>query len=108
MQGTSTLLETIEKVRNNFNPDLELLGVVLNAYDDRPTIFREIREELENFFRTKLFKTNISRSIKFEEAIAEMKGITELEGDFKVKSEVEELTKEVLFKLEGAKDDKEA
>ena len=75
MQGTNDLMRTVSKVRSALNPDLALLGVIINAYDSLPVITRQIREEIEEAFAEKVFATALSKSIRIEEAIAQKKGV---------------------------------
>ena len=77
MQGTNDLLDTVSKVRANLNPQLSLLGVVINAYDSVPVITRQIRSEIESSFGSRVFRTALSKSIRFEEAIAARQGLAQ-------------------------------
>jgi len=101
MQGTNDLMATVSKVRKNFNPNLNLLGVIVNAFDSVPAITRQIRAEIEEAFREKVFRTALSRSIRIEEAIA---GKTGAAGNKKTKvaGEIRSLGKELLERLDGA------
>ena len=77
MQGTNDLLDTVSKVRANLNPQLGLLGVIINAYDSVPVITRQIRAEIESSFGAKVFRTALSKSIRIEEAIAARQGLAQ-------------------------------
>ena len=101
LQGTNDLMQTVSKVRNNLNKDLALLGVVINAFDSIPVITRQIREEIETVFGSKVFKTALSKSIKIEEAIAERSGVVSLKKG-KVKDEIELISRELIQRVEGA------
>lgn len=63
MQGTNDLMETVSKVRKSLNPELNLLGVIINAFDSIPVITRQIRKEIEEAFGDKVFPQALSRSI---------------------------------------------
>jgi chromosome partitioning protein len=103
MQGTNDLLGTMVKVKKNLNPDLSLLGVIINAFDSVPTITKQIRDEIEETFREKVFRTVLSKSIKVEEAIAAKSGVTEGKGKRlpKIAGEVKALGGELLSRIEG-------
>lgn len=75
MQGTNDLFDTVSKVRSSLNPDLNLLGVIINSYESIPVITRQIRLEIKETFNTKVFKTVLSKSIKIEEAIVSKQGV---------------------------------
>jgi chromosome partitioning protein len=107
MQGTNDLMQTIAKVRKTLNPDLNLLGVIINAYDSIPVITRQIRQEIEHNFKEKIFETVLSRTIKLEEAIAEYTGVINLKHMHKSRAieEVKRIGNELLLRLgmEGVK-----
>lgn len=98
MQGTNDLMATVSKIRKNLNPTLNLLGVVINAFDSIPTITRQIRDEIEQGFQDKLFRTMLSKSIKIEEAIASRKGVIDI-PKAKAKQEVERIGSELIERL---------
>jgi chromosome partitioning protein len=103
MQGTNDLMRTVSKVRSNLNPDLSLLGVIINAFDSVPTITRQIRAEIENSFADKVFSTVLSKSIKIEEAIASRTGVIHHShlGVSRAAAEVAALGDELLSRLAG-------
>ena len=102
MHGTNDLMDTVGKVIKTFNPDLSLLGVVINTYDMVPVISRQIREEIIESFKEIMFKTVIHKSIKIEEAVALQCGVSELKGSGtqKVKNEIRALSDELISRLD--------
>jgi chromosome partitioning protein len=68
LEGISELLDTIERIRANFNPDLAIEGVVLTMYDDRTSLAKQVTSELKNFFGNKLCETAVPRNIRLAEA----------------------------------------
>jgi chromosome partitioning protein len=101
MQGTNDLLRTVSKVRSSLNPSLNLLGVIVNAYDSVPVITRQIRAEIEASFGEKVFATVLSKSIRLEEAIASRRGVIQHAASHKVADEVRALAAELVQRLEG-------
>jgi chromosome partitioning protein len=101
MQGTNDLLRTVSKVRSSLNPSLNLLGVIVNAYDSVPVITRQIRAEIEASFGQKAFHTVLSKSIRLEEAIASRRGVIQHASSHKVADEVRTLAAELVQRLEG-------
>jgi len=101
MQGTNDLMRTVSKVRSALNPDLALLGVIINAYDSLPVITRQIREEIEKAFAEKVFATALSKSIRIEEAIAQKKGVIHHKhlGSSRAREEVILIGNELLARL---------
>nr|MBU1328305.1 AAA family ATPase [Candidatus Omnitrophota bacterium] len=68
LEGLSQLLNTINLVRENLNKDLEIQGVLLTMADYRTNLTSEVIDEAKRFFKEKVFKTIIPRSIKLSEA----------------------------------------
>ena len=68
LEGVSELLDTIERLRQSFNPGLEIEGVVLTMYDDRTILAQQVTEELKKYFGEKLLETIIPRNIRLAEA----------------------------------------
>ena len=97
-------MQTISKVRRNLNPHLNLLGVIINAYDSVPVITRQIRQEILDSFGEIVFKTHLSKTIKIEEAIAKKVSVTCLKklDKSRAREEVTALGKELLDRLEAA------
>jgi chromosome partitioning protein len=68
LEGISELMHTLERVRGAFNPGLEIEGVLLTMYDDRTNLAQQVKENLSDFFKEKLFKTAIPRNVRLAEA----------------------------------------
>jgi chromosome partitioning protein len=68
LEGVSELLDTIERLRQSFNPDLQIEGVVLTMYDDRTNLAQQVTQELKRYFGDKLLQTVIPRNIRLAEA----------------------------------------
>ena len=68
LEGVTELLDTIERLRQSFNPELQIEGVVLTMYDDRTTLAQQVTQELKKFFDKKLLRTIIPRNIRLAEA----------------------------------------
>jgi chromosome partitioning protein len=68
LEGVSELLDTIARLRDSFNPALEIEGVVLTMYDERTNLAQQVTQELKNFFAEKLLQTTIPRNVRLAEA----------------------------------------
>jgi chromosome partitioning protein len=62
------LLDTIERIRQNFNPRLAVEGVVLTMFDERTNLAQNVAAELKTHFGELLFETSIPRNIRLAEA----------------------------------------
>jgi chromosome partitioning protein len=68
LEGISELLDTVERIRGSFNPELGIEGVVLTMLDDRTNLAQQVMAELKRFFGDKLCATTIPRNIRLAEA----------------------------------------
>jgi chromosome partitioning protein len=68
LEGVSELLDTIERLRQSFNPDLAIEGVVLTMFDDRTNLAQQVTHELRQFFENKVLQTTIPRNVRLAEA----------------------------------------
>lgn len=67
LEGLSALLETIEFIRQTFNPHLNLLGVFLTMYDIRTNLSAQVEEEAFSYFKDLMFKERVPRNIRLAE-----------------------------------------
>jgi chromosome partitioning protein len=68
LEGISQLMDTVDRVREAFNPRLQVEGVLLTMYDDRTNLTRQVESDLREFFGEEIFKTVIPRSVRLAEA----------------------------------------
>jgi chromosome partitioning protein len=84
MQGVEQALEVIELARENLNPDLEWLGVVLNIADMRTRHSREAYDSLREHFGEKLVEHTIRQSIAYAESAERAQSIVDYRPDLGV------------------------
>jgi chromosome partitioning protein len=96
LEGTDDLLETIEKVRSRANPGLQILGVVITMHDRRTSLAKDIRQQIQQVFGTKVFRTTISKSVRLEESPAYKESIFTFAPDSSGASEYYMLCEEVI------------
>jgi chromosome partitioning protein len=68
LEGVSELLDTVERVRNAFNPTLVVEGVVLTMYDERTNLARQVAEDIRRHLGGLVYKAVIPRSVRLAEA----------------------------------------
>ena len=68
LEGLGQLLNTIELVRQQFNPDLDIAGILLTMYDGRTNLAKQVAEEVRNYFGDKVYETVIPRTVRLSEA----------------------------------------
>lgn len=68
LEGLSQLLQVMSQVKASYNPNLELLGVVVTMFDKRNSLAEQVNSEVSKHFGDKLFKTVIPRNVRLAEA----------------------------------------
>ncbi len=68
LEGVSQLLNTVNLIQKNLNPELNILGVLLTMYDKRLNLSNQVAKEVRRYFREKVFNTIIHRNVKLSEA----------------------------------------
>ena len=96
LEGLAQLLSTISIVKKMLNPKLEIGGILLTMYDARTNLAKEVKEEVQKFFKGKLFKVMIPRNIKLAESPSTGQSIFDYAKSSKGAAAYKELTKSVL------------
>ena len=68
LEGMSQLLNTVKKIRQLYNPDLRVVGILLTMYNGRLTLTGQVVAELKKYYQDLLFKVPISRTVRLSEA----------------------------------------
>ncbi|MEO0035860.1 MAG: Chromosome partitioning protein ParA [Pseudomonadota bacterium] len=68
LEGVSHLIKTIERVRQAFNPGLELQGIVLTMFDRRNNLSEQVAADVRAYFGDKVYHTVIPRNVRVSEA----------------------------------------
>lgn len=68
LEGLAGLMDTVELVRENLNPRLELEGIVLTMVDARNNLSRQVEQEVRAHFGDRVFRTVIPRNVRLSEA----------------------------------------
>ena len=68
LEGLGKLLNTVRKVQQLHNPDLEIEGLLLTMYDSRLRLSNQVVDEVRTHFEKMVFSTIISRNVRLSEA----------------------------------------
>ncbi len=68
LEGLSDLVNTIRKVHANFNPQLQITGLLRVMFDPRVTLAQQVSAQLEKHFGEKVFRSIIPRNVRLAEA----------------------------------------
>jgi len=68
LEGLSQLLQTVERIRVSFNPDLSILGVALTMFDRRNNLSQAVSEDVRACLGAAVFETVVPRNVRLSEA----------------------------------------
>ena len=68
LEGLTQLMRTLDLVRENFNKDITLQGILLTMFDKRNKICEMVSDDVKNHFGKKVFNTIIPRNVRVSEA----------------------------------------
>ena len=103
LEGISMLLKTINLIKSNYNPSLEIEGILLTMYDPRNTLAHQVTNELNKHFGDKVYKTRIPRNITLAEAPSHGKPVILYDIRSKGAQSYMELAKEIIENENGAR-----
>ncbi len=102
LEGLARLLDTIERVRAAFHPDLEVEGIVLTMMDRRANLSRQVEQEARRHFGDQVFQTPIPRNVRLSEAPSHGKPILLYDIQSKGARAYLDLAEELMARHPGA------
>ena len=96
LRGVALLVDTIEKVKERLNPELEISGILATMYDARTVHCREVFSRVVEAFGDTVFQTVIQRTVRFPETTVAGQPITTWAPTSTGASAYRDLAKEVL------------
>ena len=96
LRGVALLTETIEKVRERLNPELDLDGILATMYDARTVHSREVLARVVQAFGEQVFHTVIGRTVRFPETTVAGEPITSYASSSVGAAAYRQLAREVL------------
>jgi chromosome partitioning protein len=103
LEGISGLMDTIDRIKESFQHNLALEGILLTMFDDRTNLTRQVAADLREFFGNDVCKTVIPRSIRLAEAPSHGKPILIYDVRSKAAESYIQLAKEVLSHEQNAR-----
>ena len=68
LEGLTQLMKTIERIKNNLNPELIIKGILLTMYDKRNKLSSEVEKEARGYFKDKVYQSVVPRNVRLSEA----------------------------------------
>ena len=97
LEGLGQLLNTIQLIKENLKPNLEILGALMTMYDDKHKLTQEIFEELYRYFPNRIFRTVIPRNVRLAEAPSYGRSILSYDKKSKGAKAYSKLAQEIIL-----------
>ena len=68
LEGLSDLVNTIKRVKQNLNPQIEIEGLLRTMFDPRNSLAQQVSSQLQSHFASKVYTTVIPRNVRLAEA----------------------------------------
>ena len=98
LRGVALLMESITKVQERLNKNLEIDGILATMYDPRTLHAREVLQTIMQGFGDKVFHTVINRTVRFPDATLAGEPITQFDSASMGATAYRELAREVLVR----------
>ncbi len=99
LEGLSQLMGTIKGIKQKYNPDLTVSGILITMYNARLLLSMQVMSELRKHYSDKLFSVNISRNVKLTEAPGFGKPVYYYDKNAKGAKEYLEVAKELTERI---------
>jgi chromosome partitioning protein len=99
LEGLAGLIETLDAVRRDFNPQLELEGIVLTMVDLRNNLARQVEQEVRDHFPDRVFDAVIPRNVRLSEAPSHGKPILLYDAHSKGSISYLDLARQILKRV---------
>ncbi|MEA2514994.1 MAG: chromosome partitioning protein [Thermomicrobiales bacterium] len=99
LEGLGQLISTIDLVKRQLNPPLDVLGVLMTMYDARTRLSAHVVEEVRRYFPHRIFGTIVPRSIRLAEAPSYGQAIAEYDVDSRGAQAYRSVVDELLERL---------
>ena len=96
LEGLSQLMNTVRRVKRQYNDQLEIEGVLLTMYDGRLNLTQQVVEEVKKYFPRKVFSSVVPRGVRLSEAPSFGKPIQYYDKGGKGSAAYNALAKEIL------------
>ncbi len=101
MEGLTQLLRTVQLVQGGLNPGLRIEGIVLTMFDGRTNLSIQVADEVKRYYREKVYRTVIPRSVRLSEAPSHGRPISRYDPRSRSSEVYKELAREVLARGEA-------
>lgn len=96
LEGLSQLMNSVRRVKRQYNEQLDIEGVLLTMYDGRLNLTQQVVEEVKKYFPRKVFATVVPRTVRLSEAPSFGKPVLYFDRSSKGSFAYEELAREII------------
>ena len=94
--GLGQLMNTVKLIKKHLNPNIEIEGVLLTMKDARSNLVNQVAEEIQKYFKEKVYNTFIPRNVRLAESPSHGKPITMYDSKSKGSIAYQNLANEFL------------
>ena len=98
LRAVALLVDSIEKVQDRLNPDLEITGVLATMFDARTSHSKEVLARIIDAFGDKVFDTVIKRTVKFPDATVSAEPILSYASNHTGAQAYRQVARELIYK----------
>jgi chromosome partitioning protein len=96
LEGLAALIDTIGRVREHFNPNLQIEGILITMFDSRNALSHQVAAEVRQHFAGQVFKTLIPRNVRLSESPSHGLPVLMYDGRSRGAAAYRELASELL------------
>ena len=103
LEANVGIFESIDEVKSSINPDLRIIGFVINKYDSRTNLSKVVVDKamaMANYHDTIIFDTKIRKAVSVGESAISHVGITNYAAKSAVSEDMQNLAKEFILNLQ--------
>lgn len=102
LEGIASMVDTVERVQDNLNPELSILGILLTMFDSRTNLSQQVADNVRQHFGKLVFNAIIPRSVRLAEAPSYAQSIFQFAPNSTGATAYQELAGEVLIRVSEA------
>ncbi|MGH2558987.1 MAG: ParA family protein [Thermomicrobiales bacterium] len=102
LEGVGQLINTVDLIKRQLNPPLDIVGVLMTMYDARTRLSAHVVEEVRRYFPHRIFQTVVPRSVRLAEAPSFGQSIAEYDAESRGAHAYRDIAQELIVRLDAA------
>lgn len=96
VRGSNKIMSMMEKVKKRANPDIQLMGFIINLFDSKRVIEQQYNRILRQTYGSKVFKTEFRNNVQYTESVTARTSINYYSPSSEQAEAFRELAKEII------------